>query len=66
MTKTMIKIGIADAHGIESFCDKTERQLGIFALRASLNRQRHAVAYSVIIDEKTNKEIQGLLKKASS
>lgn len=42
--------GIADAHGLESFQKKettSPRSVFIMQMRASLNRQRHAVYYEV-------------------
>ena len=62
--KIITKIGIADAHGIESYCDETERQLGIFTLRASLNKQSHAVAYIAVMSEKIDKKMRELLKES--
>jgi len=42
-------IGIADAHGLESFLKYEEHKdhLGFLVMRASLNRQRHALVYQV-------------------
>ena len=37
--------GIADAHGIESFMEYPSRTAGLMQLRASMNRQRHAVFF---------------------
>lgn len=59
--------GIADAHGIESFVkgdinDKEHAQVAmVMQLRASLNRQRHAIVYIVDIPESTVKDIDKLL-----
>jgi hypothetical protein len=46
-------IGIADCHGIESFMplEGNENNLGFLVMRASLNRQRHALVYQVELDE---------------
>lgn len=47
-------VGIADAHGIESFIleeNATAQQQVIFSLRAGANRQRHAVAYRAMLSE---------------
>jgi hypothetical protein len=56
--------GVADAHGIESYFDASDkRALGIAQLRASLNRQRHAIAYIADVPKKADEEIQALLKK---
>lgn len=47
-------VGLADAHGIEQFFPEdqcsSERRL-IMSLRANANRQRHAVAFSVVLDD---------------
>lgn len=62
---TIIKVGIADAHGIESYVTKkdvSKNHLSMFVLRASLNRQRHAVAYEIEISKKADKIINELLK----
>lgn len=62
--KTIIKIGIADAHGIESYTHKTDEPTYFtLRLRASLNRQRHAVCYEAIISEKTDRCINALIEK---
>jgi len=61
--KTKTKIGIADAHGIESYKNGTIKQAGLFALRARLNRQRHAVCYEATVSEKTDRCIETLIKK---
>jgi len=61
--------GIADAHGIESFF--TEEQLkdnntlgqGGLMLRASLNRQRHAIFYMAEIDIMTEVLVNKYLKE---
>ena len=62
--KTIVRVGIADAHGIESYVNKTEltpAQISMFALRASLNRQRHAVAYEIKITELNDKKVAKLI-----
>lgn len=44
--------GIADAHGIESFMPKVANtQTGIMQLRATTNRQRHAVYFELELDD---------------
>jgi len=45
----MIKIGIADAHGIESYLSENEVNIGVLSMRASLNRQRHALVYKIYV-----------------
>jgi CxxC motif-containing protein (DUF1111 family) len=51
--------GIADAHGIESFMPKeANTQAGIMQLRATTNRQRHAVYFELELDD-ANADIIG-------
>ena len=47
-------IGIADAHGLESFLKYEEHQdhLGFLIMRARANRQRHALVYQVELNPK--------------
>ena len=58
-------VGIADAHGIESFLTeekaKAEGFLTIAYLRANTNRQRHAVFYTVELTQDRVDEIEKLL-----
>ena len=63
--KTKIKIGIADAHGIESYFDTkgNEEKFLSLHLRASHNRQRHAVFYIAEISEKEDKEIRPYIRE---
>ncbi len=44
--------GIADAHGIESFVEKSKKgnQHALMCIRAITNRQRHAVYYELELD----------------
>lgn len=57
-------VGIADAHGIESFVplEGNESNMFYFTMRASLNRQRHALVYQVELDE----EREAIIKKTLS
>lgn len=58
-------IGIADAHGLESFFREDEKSFGgkkFLQLRASLNRQRHACFYELDL----NNFEAGLIKKLIS
>jgi hypothetical protein len=57
-------VGIADAHGIESFVplEGNEKQMFYFTMRAALNRQRHALVYQVELNE----EQEALIKKTLS
>ena len=64
----MIKtyIGIADAHGLESFfhlddADAESDRKKFLQLRASLNRQRHACFYELTLNQFESKLIQKLL-----
>jgi hypothetical protein len=58
-------VGIADAHGIESWNrkeDVNERDRGFKVMRADLNRQRHAIYYEVEMDKGNAKTIEDILK----
>ena len=58
-------IGIADAHGIESFVkldDSNAQQVFIFNLRAQANRHRHAVFYAISLSEKDAKVVNDHIK----
>ena len=58
-------IGIADAHGLESFLKYEEHQdhLGFLVMRARANRQRHALVYQVELDEKQQSIIEQTLEE---
>ena len=60
MPVTRIYSGIADAHGIESF-NEGSNAMGILALRASLNRHRHAIAYKVALQEEQAHQVRKAL-----
>jgi hypothetical protein len=57
-------VGIADCHGIESFTPEegASSKMGAFFLRASLNRQRHAVLYKADLDEEAVAAVNARLK----
>ena len=55
------KIGIANAHGLESYIEGNEK-LGYFVPRARFNRERHAVAYKIKVSEATDKKILNAIK----
>ena len=55
-------VGIADCHGIEYFQGKDEPRSIPLQLRASLNRQRHALYYEVDLTEKQSGEVLDMLK----
>lgn len=62
--KTTTYVGVADAHGIESFHEKDQttsfdRQCRI--MRAGANRQRHAVYFEADLDKPALKIINGHL-----
>ena len=50
-------MGIADAHGIESFLPYESKGFGYYVMRAQLNRQRHAVAYVAEVDWQTEIDV---------
>ena len=56
-------LGIADAHGIESFISEEEYKAKPFPfqMRADANRQRHAVSYVVELTEDRVAKIKKLL-----
>ena len=59
----MIRVGIADCHGIESYIDEkrmTKPTLFILKLRAQANRQRFALVYKAEVSE----ELDAKVKKA--
>ena len=59
---SMKKIGIADAHGIESYKDyKSGEGSMVLFIRAETNRQRHAVVYVAEVSVTTDNEIQRAL-----
>jgi hypothetical protein len=61
----MIRIGIADCYGIESYLEKEklpDKELFIFQIRADANRQRHAVLYVVDVTSEVDREMNKLLK----
>jgi len=58
-------VGIADAHGIESWNrkeDVSERDRSLKIIRADSNRQRHAIYYEVEMSEDRGKEVEESLK----
>ena len=59
-TEKTAYMGVADAHGIESFLpskDKEDKR-GFLLLRAAANRQRHAVFFEIDLDEKQAAAVQ--------
>ena len=55
-------VGVADAHGVESFIPLEEAKLGFLELRARSNRQRHAVLYKVELEDSVAESVQAKLK----
>lgn len=55
-----IYVGIADAHGIESFIPESEARVDLLQLRAACNRQRHAVVYEAELEEEQARPIRVL------
>jgi len=66
--KTKCFTGIADAHGLESFKECTELGMGssMLTMRASFNRQRHALVYWVELDATQQETIEELLADADN
>ena len=59
----LVKVGIADAHGIESYAPIDKKSISLLMLRAQLNRQRHAVYYEAVVSPESDKKIQSFLNK---
>jgi hypothetical protein len=53
--------GLADANGIESFDPIADTNVDNLAIRADCNRQRHAVAYGVRLNDVSVEYIRGFL-----
>jgi len=58
----MIRVGIADAHGIESYLPEDEIKIGILSMRASLNRQRHSLVYRIDVTKLQDKTIKKFIE----
>tara|TARA_Y100000593_G_scaffold52125_1_gene97921 strand:- start:475 stop:828 length:354 start_codon:yes stop_codon:yes gene_type:complete len=54
--------GVADAHGIESFSEYPTKKAWIMAIRATSNRQRHAVFYIARLEEVDAERISGFIE----
>ena len=61
--KTKTKIGIADAHGIESYKDGVIKEAEIFTIKSRFNSQKHAVVYEATVNTKTDNCIKAFIKK---
>ena len=55
-------VGIADAHGIESFKQQDKGVPVVLTLRASANRQRHALVYEVFLTQKQVDKVNEMIK----
>jgi len=57
-------VGIADAHGVESFMDGKKGKVPVvLKLRANANRQRHALIYQMQLSDQDRSEVEGLLAR---
>ena len=58
--------GIADAHGLESFqeCEGMGSAPMTLTMRASLNRQRHAMVYWVELDDEQVEQMNEAIEQA--
>tara|TARA_Y100000296_G_C5068284_1_gene203495 strand:- start:283 stop:645 length:363 start_codon:yes stop_codon:yes gene_type:complete len=58
-------IGLADAHGIESFMSRKEanaRFETLISIRAGTNRQRHAVCFAALLTESGEKAVNAQME----
>ena len=58
-------VGLADAHGIESFVKKDEADghfLTVVGLRAATNRQRHAVVFRAFLEDTDAEIVNNLIE----
>ena len=62
MSKKMY-VGIADAHGIESFIPVDKVNVTILSIRANANDHRHALVYMAKPSESQVKKIEELMDK---
>lgn len=54
-------VGVADAHGIESFIHRNDcemKDVAMLSMRVASNRQRHAVVYFTDVDKATEQKVQ--------
>lgn len=58
----MIRIGIADCYGLESYFLAKDAKVIKLRIRAMANRQRHAVVYKAKIDSKADGAVGVLLE----
>ena len=65
--KTNTYVGVADAHGIESWNrieDTSSRDRAMRQIRVNANRQRHAVYYEADVSAERAAEIEEMLEKS--
>lgn len=65
MKETNTYVGIADAHGIESWNrkeDVSDQSRAMKIIRADANRQRHAIYYEVEMDKGDAQTIEDILE----
>ena len=64
-SELLTRVGIADAHGIESYFDESKSPTSTvtLALRAEFNRQRHAVFFQVKVTKEVDKKMNAYLSK---
>lgn len=65
--KTETYVGVADAHGIESFHrkeDTTSFDRSCRIIRADANRHRHAVYFEADLDKESLKVVNGFLEES--
>ena len=65
--KTETYVGVADAHGIESFHrkeDTTSFDRNCRIIRADANRHRHAVYFEADLDKESLKVVNGFLEES--
>ncbi len=61
----MIRVGIADCYGIESYIDEkklTKSTLGALKMRAQANRQRYALVYKAEVSEELDARVKKAMK----
>jgi len=64
-SQSVTRIGIADAHGIESyeFAEKLEKStIDMLWIRAMANRHRHALVFRVVMSSKDDEKVMEFLK----
>lgn len=62
-TNRLVKAVLADANGIDGYTDYTDSAMLFMAMRAALNRHRHAVAFRVKVTRSVDAMIKSMLDK---